>query len=278
MALFNKSIILVTTIKEVIEMDKLNNLRKEIDKCDKELVNLIEKRFNLVSQIMERKKELGLPIYHPHREEEVINKVLREVSDSRFKDVVKAIYHQILTTSKGYQSKNLFPDNVVLVGFMGAGKSVVGKSLSQSLGMDLFDIDDLIEIRQNLSISKIFEAFGEEHFRNLERDTIAEISQLKNAVISCGGGAVLYNSNINNLKSNGKIFWLKAQPETIYQRIKDDEDRSQLKDKMSLSHITALLSERWAKYKAVADYTIETDNLSIETICDEIIKLLVIEK
>ncbi|KAB3526743.1 chorismate mutase [Alkaliphilus serpentinus] len=256
-------------------MEGLDKLRIDIDQCDKEIVSLIEKRFDIVSKIMETKKQMGLPVYHPGREEEVIKKVIKEVKDPRYQEVVKSIYRQILDTSKTYQSKNLFPYNVVLIGFMGAGKSIVGRCLSQSLGMDIFDIDDLIKIRLNSSIAKIFENHGEDYFRNIERETIAEISKQKNAVISCGGGAVLINSNVNNLKENGKVFWLKAQPETIFQRIKDDDSRPLLRDKMNLSHITALLSERWAKYKSVADYTIETDTYSVEEICDNIIKLLV---
>ncbi len=134
--------------------------------------------------------------------------------------------------------------NIVLTGFMGTGKSEVGKLLSRKLGWQFFDIDELIEKRQGMKISDIFEKKGENFFREIETDTIKEFSKNENAVIACGGGAVLRAENMSALEDNGVIVCLIAQPEVIYERLKEDNTRPLLKVKDPLKRIKEIFEFR----------------------------------
>ena len=98
--------------------------------------------------------------------------------------------------------------NIVLCGFMGCGKTTVGKILSEKLSMKFVDVDELIEQEQGMTISEIFEKYGEIGFRKIENETIKKVSQWNNAIVSTGGGSVLNVDNVTALKSSGKIFFL----------------------------------------------------------------------
>ena len=115
--------------------------------------------------------------------------------------------------------------NIVLVGFMGTGKSVVGKRLAVKLKRDFVELDELIEKKENMPIKDIFEKKGEPYFRQVEKEVVKEASQRKNIVISAGGGAIIDEENFKNLKNSGTIICLKASPETILRRTKDLKTR-----------------------------------------------------
>ncbi|OGW80390.1 MAG: hypothetical protein A3C47_04915 [Omnitrophica bacterium RIFCSPHIGHO2_02_FULL_51_18] len=163
--------------------------------------------------------------------------------------------------------------NIVLVGFMGTGKTSVGKALAKKLGRSLVDIDRRIEDREKRKIKEIFEKEGEPYFRKLEKEVIREVSGEKRIVITTGGGAVLDSENISALKKNGILVCLVAAPETIYRRVKNSENRPLLEAGDKLTEIKRLLSAREPCYRA-ADYQLRTDAQRPEQTAADILKLL----
>ncbi len=162
--------------------------------------------------------------------------------------------------------------NILLIGFMGTGKTSVSLKLSELLNMKLIDTDGYIEKKENKSISEIFETNGEEFFRKCESETLIELSKEKNLLISCGGGIIVKEENIPIMKKQGKVVLLKATPESIYERVKNDNTRPLLNNNMTIEHISNLMESRKEKYLKAADIIIDTDNKSIKEICQEIIK------
>ena len=164
--------------------------------------------------------------------------------------------------------------NIVLIGFMGTGKSAISAHLSRYFDMETVDMDQVIAEREGMSISKIFETYGEEYFRNAETNLLKELQSRNNVVISCGGGAPLREENVAEMKKNGRVVLLTAKPETIYERVKDSHDRPLLENNKSVEFIEELMLKRKDKYIAAADIIIETDNKSKQEICDELIDAL----
>lgn len=170
--------------------------------------------------------------------------------------------------------KTHFNYNIVLIGFMGTGKSTVAKYLSRTHSMEIIEMDQLIEKRENMSIPDIFSTNGEEYFRNLETNLLKEMQSKKNKIISCGGGAALRPENVVEMKKNGKVVLLTASPETILQRVKHDNSRPVLKGRKTVEGITELMEQRREKYEAAADIVINTDGKVIQDICQEIVAKL----
>jgi shikimate kinase len=167
--------------------------------------------------------------------------------------------------------------NIVLIGFRGTGKSTVGRLLAKRLERDFIDSDKYIEDSTGKTIKSIFEDDGEEGFRKIEAGTIAELSKADNKVISAGGGTVLKEDNVRNLKDNGFLVLLEATPEIIHNRIEQDgkttQQRPSLTDKKPLDEIKHLIEQREHAYKNAADYTISTSYVSCEDIVSEIITI-----
>ena len=161
--------------------------------------------------------------------------------------------------------------NIVLVGFMGTGKTEVGKILSKKLGYALIDADTEIEKKQNMTITEIFRQQGEPAFRDIESEIIKKLAGMKKTVISTGGGAVLRPENISNLKSNGVVVCLSATPETVLQRTSVNNDRPLLQTENPLQKINELLEYRKPYYEK-ADIMIDTENKNPLEIAEEIIK------
>jgi shikimate kinase len=159
--------------------------------------------------------------------------------------------------------------NIVLTGFMGAGKSVVGRNLAKRRDMNVVDTDDVIEKESKMEISEIFSRFGEAHFRELESAAVRKVSTLKDHVIITGGGVVLKAENIENLRKNGAIIYLRASPEALYNRVKDETHRPLLQVTDPLERIRELLKYR-ARLYANNDLEIDTSNLSVEEVIEEI--------
>ena len=165
--------------------------------------------------------------------------------------------------------------NIVLIGFMGTGKSAIANCLSKMLPMETVEMDEVIAERARMSISDIFAVYGEEYFRNLETNLLVELQEKSNVIISCGGGTPLRDNNVAEMKKNGREVLLTAKPETIYERIKNSHDRPLLENNKNISFISKLLEERKAKYEAAADVVIETDDKNKLQISEEIVgKLL----
>lgn len=155
--------------------------------------------------------------------------------------------------------------NIVLVGFMGTGKSSVGKRLSSLMRMRYIDTDSVIERDHERAITDIFAEEGEAVFRQLESEAIESLSQLYNFVISTGGGAVLKQENVAKLKENGIVFCLTASPEEIFERIGHQTHRPLLQTPNPLETIRTMLDER-APYYSQADYTMDTTGRSFDEI------------
>ena len=179
------------------------------------------------------------------------------------------LYKKTVTRSKGSKKvKRSFkrkPNNIVLVGFMGTGKTSVGRRLASQLRMRYVDTDDIIERDSGRRIAHIFEEDGEPAFRDLESEAVLKASQLYNHVISTGGGVVLRASNMEALKQNGIIFCLTATPEEIYRRVRHQTHRPLLQTPDALAKIRSMLEERHPYY-AEADYKVRTTGRSFREI------------
>lgn len=166
--------------------------------------------------------------------------------------------------------------NISLVGFMGTGKTSVGKALGKQAGRQVIDVDQWIENRVKRRILEIFEKDGEPRFRQLEKEAIAEISRLSGAVITTGGGAVLDPANVETLKKSGWVIALSASPETIVERVKDSRHRPLLKGGTTADakkEIIRLLALRKPFYLR-ADYEFKTDGLSPDQVAHLILETL----
>ena len=163
--------------------------------------------------------------------------------------------------------------NIVLIGYRGTGKSVVGKILAAQLGRRLVSTDEEIIRRAGKSIPDIVAAHGWEYFRDLETAVCQDLAGRDNLVIDTGGGAILRQENVKVLKNNGRLFWLTASVETIAARIGGDSQRPSLTGtKSHVVEIRDVLSERTPKYQAAADHLIPTDRRSVEELAKTILK------
>ena len=166
-------------------------------------------------------------------------------------------------------------DQVTLAGRTGAGKSTIAGELKDKLEMDRVEMDQMIVEKQGMSISEIFDEYGEAYFRNLESNTLIEMQKRKQTIVSCGGGVVMREENTDHMKKNGRVVLLTAKPETIYERVKDSDERPILNDHMNVEFISSLMDKRKERYEAVADITVATDGKNVTQICEEIISKLI---
>ena len=163
--------------------------------------------------------------------------------------------------------------NIVLIGLMGSGKTMIAKSLAQKLKVKYFSIDAMIEARQKRSIAKIVENKGWPYFRKLEGQMVKKLSRKKGIVIDCGGGVVLNPKNFELLKKNGMIFHLKATPQVIYKRLKGDQTRPLINGPNPLARIRKIFKERLPLYSQ-ADFTIDASDPAIDGPVAEIFEVL----
>ncbi len=162
-------------------------------------------------------------------------------------------------------------ENIVLVGFMGTGKTTVGLLLAKQTGMPLVDMDTLIEERAGKPITEIFAQDGEPHFRELERDIARALAAQEGQIISTGGGIVLNPDNLTDYEKKGLVVCLQAAPETILERVKNDSTRPLLAgDKPE--KIIQLLETRKSLYEAIP-HQIDTNGADPKSIAAKIIAL-----
>lgn len=154
-------------------------------------------------------------------------------------------------------------NNIALIGFMGSGKTTLGKLVAKSLDMKFVDIDRSIAIREKKTIPEIFEKYGEQYFRYLERKIIEEESKDNNLVISTGGGAIIDNSNIKNLKDSSFLVFLDCDIETIYERVKNSKTRPLLNNcENLLETLENLYNKRRVLYEISSDFILKIDTNS----------------
>lgn len=163
--------------------------------------------------------------------------------------------------------------NIVLIGFMGTGKTSVGKILARKLGRPVVDIDSRIEEIQRRKISDIFEKDGEAYFRRIEKEVIAVTAAQEGLVITTGGGAVLDPENLSALGEHGLIISLLATPETIFSRVKHSRRRPLLRTSAVFLEIQKLLEKRAALYEK-ADLSFHTDGKTPLQVADLILEKL----
>ena len=328
-------------------MTRLEKLRKRLGQCDEILLDAILMRHHIIKDIMAYKEENGLNILDPEQEERQ-----KEWLDGRLEDESNAsevwdIFHAIGKAGKQMQARKLFdynivligfmgagktsiseylktlfamdviemdqiiaeregmsiPDifevhgeqyfrdletnlliemqarklfdyNIVLIGFMGAGKTSISEYLKTLFAMDIIEMDQIIAEREGMSIPDIFEVHGEQYFRDLETNLLIEMQSRKNVVISCGGGTPLRECNVVEMKKNGRVVLLTASPETIFDRVKDSHDRPVIENNKNVPFIADLMEKRRAKYEAAADIVINTDGKSIIEVCEELVQKL----
>ena len=154
---------------------------------------------------------------------------------------------------------------------MGAGKSTISEFLKNSFAMEVIEMDQIIAEREGMTISDIFEVYGEQYFRNLETNLLIEMQSKTNVVISCGGGTPMRECNVVEMKKNGRVVLLTAKPETILDRVKDSHDRPLIENNKTVPFIADLMEKRREKYEAAADIIIETDGKDELQICEELI-------
>lgn len=160
--------------------------------------------------------------------------------------------------------------NIVLIGFMGSGKSAVSRELSHFLKRELLSTDALIEKNEGSSIPEIFEKAGEAYFRKVEKEAVFLASQQENVIIDCGGGVILDADNFSNLKKTGITIYLCTSPDEIYTRVKNSTHRPLLNVDDPKAKIKEILDARRSLYEQ-ADLIIDTDGKSIQEVCNSII-------
>jgi shikimate kinase len=147
---------------------------------------------------------------------------------------------------------------IILIGFMGSGKSSVGEVLAQQLGWPRFDTDEIVARDLGLTIPEIFARHGEEFFRDAEAEVVRQLDGNLSAVIVTGGGTVLRTENVVRLRELGTIVWLRADLATLQQRLVGRNDRPLLQTENPAATIAELLARREKFYEAAADFAVDT--------------------
>ncbi|MFH1783249.1 MAG: shikimate kinase [Candidatus Omnitrophota bacterium] len=163
--------------------------------------------------------------------------------------------------------------NIVLVGFMGTGKTAVGRALSKKLNREFLELDEMIEKKEGVSIKEIFDKKGEPYFRKIEKEAVKEASEKDGVIVSAGGGAVIDEENRSNLKHNGILISLEASSDVILDRTKGRKSRPLLNVPDPKERIEELLQKRAPFYKK-ADFFINTEKLTIDQVVEKITSLI----
>ena len=255
-------------------MNQLEVLRESLGQCDEIILDALLMRNRIVEDIMVYKEANNVPILQPEQEAKQKEWLERRMQEKRHKNEVAHVFESITRNSKKIQARKLFNYNIVLIGFMGAGKSTISDYLKTVFAMDIIEMDQIIAERAGMSISDIFETYGEQYFRDCETNLLIEMQSRTNVVISCGGGTPMRECNVAEMKKNGRVVLLTAKPETILDRVKDSHDRPLIENNKTVPFIADLMSKRREKYEAAADIIIETDGKSELEICEELIHSL----
>ncbi|MDP3988252.1 MAG: shikimate kinase [Candidatus Levybacteria bacterium] len=165
--------------------------------------------------------------------------------------------------------------NIVLIGMRGSGKTTIAKLLSKKLNKEFLELDDILVKKEGSSIRELVSKKGWDYFRDKESEIVKEVLSLNNKIISTGGGVVVRNQNIETLRKNGVLIYLKASLNTLLKRIGEDKNRPPLTDKKNTrEEIEEVLRGREELYKNSADEIIVTDDLNEEQTAVQIIKQL----
>lgn len=168
--------------------------------------------------------------------------------------------------------------NVFLIGYRCSGKSAVGAELSQRIGWRFLDTDNLLVEAAGKSIKEIVEEKGWQTFRRMERVLLERVLSRDFSVIATGGGIVIDPDNVRQMKASGTVVWLRATAETIKSRMQDDvstdDFRPSLSEKGTVEEIEEVLAERQPLYEKSMDFFMHTDKISVEMVCNGILRKL----
>ena len=259
-------------------MKELELLRADLAQCDEILLNTLLMRNRIVEQIMGYKEAHHMPILQPEQEASLRRRVAAGTEGYPYREEVLDVFENVLRNSKRIQARRIFDFNVVLIGFMGSGKSTIARYLNTLFAMEIVEMDQVIADEEGMSISEIFDTYGEEYFRNAETNLLIRLQGKKNTLISCGGGVPLRERNVAEMKKNGKVVLLTASPETVLRRVRDDHSRPLLENNKDVDSIARLMEGRRKKYEAAADIILITDGKTELEICEELVQKLLAEK
>ena len=172
--------------------------------------------------------------------------------------------------------------NIFLIGYRCTGKTCVGKSLARVLGWSFIDADLELVDKHGMTISEIVSKEGWSSFREKEKAIVKRLSVLDKHVVATGGGVILDIENVEQMKKSGTIIWLKATPETIKERILQDQNTEELRPSLTskglVEEIEETLLDRKPLYESAMDFSVDTDNRSIDDICSKIMEKLKVPK
>jgi len=161
--------------------------------------------------------------------------------------------------------------NIVLIGYRGTGKSVVGEELAASLGMPCINMDARIVERAGMPIPEIVDRYGWPKFRDMESEAAREVAELDNTIIDTGGGVIERPENVEALRTNSLVFWLEASVDVIISRIAQGTERPALTAGRTFTdEVKDVLERRTPLYKSAAQYEIDTDRLTVREVADRI--------
>lgn len=161
--------------------------------------------------------------------------------------------------------------SMILIGMMGAGKSSVGRVLQKRTGLSRLDTDDAVATQFGMSITEIFETYGEEKFRDAETETLRNLSPMRGMIIVTGGGIVIRSENTDLLKSLGTVVWLKGDEATLFERASRRNTRPLLQNENPRAIYSELFRQRVPLYKAAADFEVDTSNLDHDQVAEIIL-------
>lgn len=251
----------------------LNMARIKINQLDKEIVQLLEKRLDVVAEIGKYKKENNIPIYDSERERLVLNNCVSFLQNKEYAKSIEEIYQQIMDSSKLLEAEDEKKKNIVIIGMPGSGKTTIGALVAKSLNMKFIDMDTFIEKEENMSISEMFQ-MSENYFRNAETNCAKKLSEENSLVVSTGGGIVKRKENLEYFKHNSIVVFLNRSLENIVSDI-DIKTRPLLKE--NIDNVYKLYNERIQLYKESCDFEISNDS-SIQEAVDKILKVAKTQK
>lgn len=262
-----------------VEYASLDNINELVKECDV-LINTLDSKFLQINEDCFDRQIIFDVTYHQSKLLEIAKaKDLQYISGLEWLLNQAVPAYKLYTNKQGIISQELRDeiqrerniDRIYLIGFMGSGKSSIGRELSKKLNYDFIDIDEMIIEEEkgrtsSSSINEIFEKYGEQYFRKIETETLLKYSHCKNTIISCGGGIISQQENIDIIKRDSAVLWLYAPFDVCMDRLRNSADRPIINNS-SPEQINALYENRKPVYFKTSDIIINT-NTSFEKVLE----------